>query len=413
MNAQNTYYPNDKGGKRAFIGDILVLDLADEQGGFCSKLLADLGARVIKVEKPEGDSSRRVGPFYDVKTDGGRSSLFFSYHNTNKLGLTLDLDKKAGRRIFHKLVKKADVLIETFPPGHLRALRLSFGLLRHINPSLIHVSITGFGQKGPKRHYRSCDSIASASGGQMYVSGIPSGPPVKPPGQQSYYAASLFGAVAVLLALRKRKLTGKGCSIDLSTQEAVASTLDHIMVDYFDDKTIARRQGNVYGNSLFCILPCKDGHIQITILQNWETLLELMSSEGKADNLFQEDWQQQIYREEHFDHIMEVVGRWTRNHTKVELFELGQAMRLPWAPVDSPEEVLKSPQLAARRFFVETELPGAGLAISLPGPPYKFSSFSPPSSKAAPLLGEHTKQILEELGVSGRRMEELARMKVI
>ena len=402
-----------KGEKSVFIGDILVLDLADEQGSFCSKLLADLGARVIKVEKPEGDSSRRMGPFYNVKAHGGRGSLFFSYHNTNKLGLTLDLDRQAGRRIFRRLVKKADVLIETFPSGRLHALRLSSGILRRINPGLIHVSITGFGQTGLRRDYRSCDSIASAFGGQMYISGTPSGPPVKPFGQQSYYTASLFGAVAVLLALRNRRLTGKGRSIDLSTQEAVASTLDHVMVDYFYDKTIARRQGNVYGNNLFCILPCKDGYIQITILQNWETLLELMTAEGKAEDLPEEKWQEQAYREKHFDHLIDVVGRWTRNHTKDELFELGQAMRFPWAPVDSPAEVLKSPQLAARHFFFQAELPGSDAAIPFPGVPYKFSSFSPSHRKAAPLLGEHTKQILEELGVGRRRIEELAKMKVI
>jgi crotonobetainyl-CoA:carnitine CoA-transferase CaiB-like acyl-CoA transferase len=310
-------------------------------------------------------------------------------------------------------VKKADVLIETFQTGHLRKLRLSFGFLKRINPALIHVSITGFGQTGPRRHYRSCDTIASAFGGQMYVSGSPSGPPVKPFGQQSCYTVSLFGAVAIFLALRERRLTGKGRHIDLSAQEAVASTLDHVMVDYFYDKTITRRQGNVYGNKGFCILPCKDGFIQITILQNWETLLELMTSEEKAEDLLEEKWKQQSCREEHFDHIMEVVGHWTKNYTRAELFELGQAMRFPWAPIYSPEEVLNSPQLAARQFFGQTELPGKSSSNIFPGLPYKFSSFSPPPPKAAPSQGEHTRQILEELGVSSKRIEDLLKMKVI
>jgi crotonobetainyl-CoA:carnitine CoA-transferase CaiB-like acyl-CoA transferase len=285
--------------------------------------------------------------------------------------------------------------------------------LNRINPGLIHVSISGFGQTGPRRHYRLCDSVASAFGGQMFVSGTPSGPPVKPSGLQSYYTASLFGAVAILLALRERRLTGKGRHIDLSTQEAVASTLDHVMVDYFYDRKVTRRQGDIYGNVLFRILPCKDGFIQITILQNWETLLELMASEEMAEDLLEEKWQQQVYREEHFEHIMGVVGRWTRSHTKAELFELGQAMRFPWASVDSPKEVLKSPQLAARKFFVEIKLDGGGPVISLPGPPYKFSTYSLPLPKSAPLLGEHTRQILEKLGVAQRRIEELAKMKVI
>jgi crotonobetainyl-CoA:carnitine CoA-transferase CaiB-like acyl-CoA transferase len=247
----------------------------------------------------------------------------------------------------------------------------------------------------------------------MFVSGTSSGPPVKLPGLQSYYAASLFGAVAILLTLRERRLTGKGRHMDLSTQEAVASTLDHVMVDYFYDRKVTRRQGNIYGNRLFRILPCKDGFIQITILQNWETLLELMASEGMAEDLLEEKWQQQIYREEHFEHIMGVVGRWTRGHTKAELFELGQAMRFPWASVDSAKEVLKSPQLAARKFFIEAELPEDGPVISLPGIPYKFSTSLPPLPKSAPSLGEHTRQILEKLGVGQRRIEKLAKMKVI
>ncbi len=388
--------------------EIKVLDLSDEKASFCSKLLADMGANVIKVEKPGGDSSRMIGPFWGGSPHPERSLSFF-YNNTNKLGITLNLKHNTGRDLFKKLIRKADVVVESFPPGYLDKLDLSFDSLSQINPRLIMASITGFGQTGPRKDYKSCDLVASAFGGQMYVSGTPSAPPVKLFGQQSYYTASLFGAVAILLAVRKRRLTGKGCSIDLSTQEAAASTLDHVMVDYFYDKTIARRQGNVYGNNLFCILPCKDGYIQITILQNWETLLELMASEGKAEDLLEEKWQQQTLREKHFGHIMEVVERWTRNHRRAELFELGQSMRFPWAPVDSPREVLKSPQLAARQFFIQRELPVSGVTLSLPSLPYKFSSFSPPSPKAAPLRGEHTRQILEDLGVrvSRRRIEKL------
>ena len=140
-------------------------------------------------------------------------------------------------------MKDADVLVETFQPGYLETIGLGFETLRKTNPGLIHVAITGFGQKGPGKNYHSCDLVASASGGQMYIMGDPSGQPQAPFGEQSYYTASLFGAVQVLLALRGRDQTGKGTYIDLSLQEAVASTLDHVMVRWFYEKDHSEKTG--------------------------------------------------------------------------------------------------------------------------------------------------------------------------
>ena len=393
---------DDGGGKCALIGSALIVDMADELGSFASRLLADLGARVIKVERPGGDPSRRLGPFLK---DGGSSrlgtSLSFAYHNANKLGIILDMAGKEGRRSLRAILGAADVLIEAFPAGHLASLGLRHGPLKRINPGLIHLSITGFGKTGPRHAFPSYDNMLSASSGQMYVSGSRQGPPLALPGGQSRYASSLFGAVAVLLALRARRATGQGAFIDLSAQEALASTLDHVMVDYFSTATITRRRGNVYGRGLSSILPCRDGHIEITILQNWETLLELMASEGKAEDLAGAEWLDEAYRAANFDHVIEVVGKWTKGHGRMELFELGQAMRLPWAPLCSLSEVLESPQLAARRFFVDTGLPGGRVKIPFPGLPHRISSFSPPFPTAAPLPGEHTGQILAEFS-SGR-----------
>ena len=327
--------------------------------------------------------------------------------------MTLNIESPRGSDIFITLIENADVLVESFPPGYLDTLSLGFDSLSQRNPRLIMASITDFGQNGPRKDFKSCELVTAAWSGQMYVSGTPSGPPIKLSGQQSDYTVSLCCTVAILLALRKRRRTGRGCHLDLSTQEAVAATLDRVMVDYFCDSIITKRQGNIYGNNLFCILPCKDGYIQLTILQNWETLLELMISEGKAEDLGDKKWQEQTYREKHFDHLMDVVGRWTKQYTKAELFELGQAMRFPWAPVESPQEVLKSPQLAARQFFIQTERAGTDRTFPFPGPPYKLSTFSPPPPQAAPLRGEHTIQILEELGVSRKMIEDLSKKKVI
>ncbi len=367
----------DKGG--AFLGDLLVLDLADETGSFCSKLLADLGAIVIKVSGPA------PGKGHTEEGEGIDPSFF--YHNTNKLGLTLDPDRPEGRKAFRGTVREADVLVETFSPGRPNPFGVTPSMVARLNPRLVHLSITGFGRTGPRRRFRSTDIVASAFGGQTYVSGLPTEAPRAPFGAQPSYVSSIFGAIAVLLALEERRVTGKGQHIDLSTQEAIASTLDHVMVDYFSRGTIARRQGSVYGEKAFSILPCRDGHVQIPVLQNWVTILELMSSEGRAEDLVGKDWQDEAFRLAHYDHLSDVVGRWAACHSKNELFELGQAMRFPWAPICSPPEVIASPQLAARQFFVEAAMAG-GATMRLPGLPYRFRSFSPPPPKPAPFQDE-------------------------
>jgi crotonobetainyl-CoA:carnitine CoA-transferase CaiB-like acyl-CoA transferase len=400
---------DDGGAPHALIRDTLIVDMADELGSSASRLLADLGARVIKVERPGGDPSRSLGPFLkDDGFSGVGTSLSFAYHNTNKLGIIIDVERKEGRRSLRALLRQADVLIESFPAGYLGSLRLGNGSLKGINPGLIHLSITGFGKTGPKRGFPSCDRVLSAFSGQMYVSGRKGGTPLALPGSQSRYASSLFGALSVLLALRARRATGEGVFIDLSAQEALASTLDHVMVDYFSKGTIASRQGSVYASGLSSILPCRDGYIEVTILRNWETLVELIASEGKAEDLAGQEWQDEAYRIAHFDHIAEVVEKWTKGHNRMELFELGQAMRFPWAPLCSLSEVLQSPQLAARGFFSEIALPRGADNVPLPGLPFKISGFSQDPIKPAPSPGEHTSQVLAEFP-AGRGKRRAAR----
>ena len=392
---------------------IRVLDLADEKASFCSKLLADMGARVIKIERPGGDLSRAMGPFLNNLPNPKRSISFY-HNNTNKLGITLNLEHEDGKEIFCKLLQKTDIVVESFSPGHLRQKGLGFDVLSLVNSRLILVSVTGFGEIGPRSWYNSCDLAASAFGGQMYVTGSSSSPPLKPFGEQSYYTASLFAAVSILLALRKRARTGKGEHMDISLQEAVVSTLDHVMVRYFYEKTIAKRQGGVYGNRSFCILPCKDGHILLAPFQQWETLIEWMDSEGMAGDLVEKKYCEEEYRLAHTDHILRVLEQWTRTHTAQELFESGQLMRFPWAPIFSLNEVLSNPQLKAREFFVDLEHPEIKKSISYPGSPYNFSHPSTGRWKRAPLVGEDNVRIYQgELGLSDKELERLSSLGVI
>lgn len=366
----------------SLLNDILVLDLADEPGSFCSKLLADLGATVIKVERPEGDAARKQNP----------NSAFYS--NTNKLGVGIDPKTREGNRAFRNLLTRADVLVETYTPGDPEFLERGPQRLRRVNPRLIHISITPFGRTG-----------ATGSAAAPAACGRPeTGAPGNNPGLLGFlpwYTASLFGAVAALIRLKKRKITGKGSDIDLSIHEAVASMSEREMADYLNSGG-ERYPAGKPGSESFSMLRSADGFIQIPILRGWETLLELMAARGKAGDLHKKRWQDSAYREAHLDSIVPAVGEWTRCYTRRELLELGQAMGSPWASVDSIAEALENPQLKSRGFFIRAPLPEGGLAVSYPGLPYKFSSFSPGPPKSPPPSGPLVSAILETPG-SGQK----------
>jgi crotonobetainyl-CoA:carnitine CoA-transferase CaiB-like acyl-CoA transferase len=390
-----------------------ILDLADEKGSFCSKILADLGALVIKIERPGGDHSRRKGPFMK-NSQHPHKSLSFFYNNTNKLGITLNLEQSEGRELFLRLTRECDVVVETFPTGHLEELDLGFEVLRKTCPGLILVSISGFGQSGPRKSYKSCDLVASAYGGQMYVTGDPASAPLKIYGEQSYYSASLFAAIGILLALKKKRLTGQGDDIDISLQEAVTSTLEHVMVRYFFENIIPDRQGSQHWNHLFHVLPCKDGFIQLTLFEQWETLVEWMDGEGMAGDLKDTKWHDEEYRIRNLDHIIEVLEGWTRNHTVDELFKLGQLMRFPWAPVHSPRDIGNSPHLQDRNFFKDIDHSEMKTSIKCPGLPFRCAPPLSDERRRAPFVGEHNTQIFQKkLGLSDEELRRLSSEGII
>ena len=404
---------NSEARAQGLLNGMRILDLADEKASFCTKLLAGLGARVVKIEKPGGDESRRIGPFWENASRPEKSLSFF-YNNTNKLGITLDLDRKRGREIFLELVKRNDIIVETFQPGYLSSRQLDFNFLKAVNRRLILVSVTGFGQKGPRKAYKSCDLVASAYGGQMYVTGSPASPPLKAYGEQSYYLASLFAAIGILLAIQKRSQTGIGEHVDSSLQEAVTATLEHVMIRFFSEAIIARRQASLHWNHAFQIFACKDGFIHLTLFQNWETFVEWLDSEGMAEDLKDKKWNNEEYRRQHIEHVIEVVERWTKTHRVEELFELGQLMHFPWAPVLSPKDILNSTQLNARQFFVPAYHRENDADLSYPQLPFRFSSRFIPRKKRAPLPGQDNAKIYkDELGFSIREIQQLSHLNVI
>jgi benzylsuccinate CoA-transferase BbsE subunit len=344
-------------------GSILrVLDLTDEKGMLCSRLLADMGAEVIRLEKP----SRSAG---------------FNWENLGKRLVTLDVELKQGQDVFRRLLKTADVLVESHPPGYLDALGLGYSRLSRLNPRLIMASITPFGQTGPYRNYKSSDIVASAMGGQLYLNGQPGLPTLKPFGSQSYYLASIFAAIGIMLALFSRHASGKGQHIDISLQECTTAALDHVLVRYFYQGEVAKRQGSLHWNNAFRVFLAKDGYVLLSLLYQWETLVEWLDSEGMAEDLADEKWLDRDYRLGHIDHVIEVLERWTKTHPAAELVEKGQLMRFPWAEVASIEGLLASPQLKERGFWTEVEYQGKKFKFPAPILSRCFDSHTRPALK--------------------------------
>jgi len=274
-------------------------------------------------------------------------------------------------------------------------------------------SITNFGQSGPYRDYKSCDMVACALGGQMYVCGEPQTPPLKPFGNQAYYSACLLAAIGILLALWNRHTTGKGQYIDISVPECVSATLDHVLVRYFYQGVVAKRQGSLHWNNAFRIFPCQDGYILLSLFQQWATLVEWLDAEGMAEDLTDKKWLNPDLRLAGLDHIIEVLERWTKSHTVAELVEQGQLMRFPWAEVTSIPGLVDSPQLKKRGFFVEVEHPDSSKKYKFPGAPCKLSHSQWQVGSRVPSIGEHNKEIYQELGLSEDEIEALVKDGVI
>jgi CoA:oxalate CoA-transferase len=284
-----------------------------------------------------------------IRKPGNRP--FHGQAATARKCVSLNMKTAKGRDRLKLLINEADIVIENFAPGYLDSLGLSYSELSRINPRLITVSITPYGQTGPRRNDRSAEMVASAMGGQACVCGQPEKPPLKPFGPQAYSTACLFAANGILLALWQRNTTQRGQHIDISIHECAAATLDHVLVHYFYEGVIAGRQGDLYGNKAFRIFPCRDGYILLSVFMHWQTLVEWLESEGLAEDLGDPKWLDADERPKNSDHIIQVLEKWTRRHTMRELVEKGQLMHFPWAGIASVKEVVDNPQLNERGFI--------------------------------------------------------------
>ncbi|HLZ71726.1 MAG TPA: CoA transferase [Dehalococcoidia bacterium] len=360
------------------LDDVRVLDLSTSiAGDYCTKLLADLGADVIKVEPPGGDPVRQLGPFRGGKADAETGGLHL-YLNANKRSIVADLEKDAGRERVRELSRDADMLVETLAPGRLPALGLGYEALARANPRLIVASLTPFGQSGPWKDWLSDEIVEFALGGYMYFAGDARKPPLLVPGFQGGFQLGTQAAVHLLAALFHQRETGAGQQIDASGMEAFLSAHSWLTTAWSHAGTVLRRTASD-------LTRCKDGwvfYFQGPFSTNILLLLErpdLLEDPRFADHA---SWIANGAV------IKELWEAWCTDRTKAEIYHAAQELRIPVAPVNTVADLFVSPQLAARDWFVEVEQPRAG-RVRQPGFPYKLSATPPAIARPAPLLGEH------------------------
>jgi benzylsuccinate CoA-transferase BbsE subunit len=389
------------------LGGLRILDLTGLRGALCGRLLADMGADVIKVEPPAGDPTRLLGPFVDDQPHPDRSLIFWFY-NLNKRSLTMDYRRARGAELLMRLVESADVLIESFEPDYLEQFGLEWDALHKRNPALILCSIAPFGQDGPWSRYEADDTVLTALSGMLYVNGFPGEPPVRPLGLQAYHCAGYYGAIAIMCALFGRERSGRGQRVDLSIQEAAACGVEHVAPSYFGMGQIARRRGTLHWAGGFRVGRCRDGYILHSISGDWTTLLEWVKGDGAAQDLVEPQWSDPAYRREHAAHLFDVLDAWVKDKSCAELAERAQILRLPYALPRSINDLPRDEQLAARNYFVEVEHPELGRKFLYPGAPYLFSRTRWRVYRRPPLLGEHNKDILGgDLGMTNRELAVL------
>ncbi len=405
-----------------------VLDLADEKGLLCGKILGDLGADVIKVEPPGGGSSRKIGPFYHDEPDADKS-LFWLAYNSNKRGITLDIASFDGKELLRRLVKTADFVIESFAPGYLDKLGLGYASLSEINPRIIMASITPFGQTGPGKDLKADDLVCWAMGGQAYLSGDPDRAPLQVGLPQAFLNGAIQAAAAMMIAHYDREMSGAGQYIDVSTQEAVMSTLMNAR-QYWEISGISLkrsgcyRQGYSEGALIRAIWQCRDGFVNLTIMGGSNApitivpLVKWMQEEGAADEfLLSRDWNQfdpVTATQDLYDRIERPVARFLLRYTAVELYEQAVKRSFILYPVYHAGDIVADPQLSARGYFEHVDYPGLGTELVCPGAFFKSSEADGGIRRRAPLAGEHNREIYEtELGLSPEQLATLKQANVI
>ena len=392
-----------------------VLDLSDEKAIYCTKLFADLGADVIKIEPPGGDPSRKIGPF--LQNEPRReTSLHWLHYNTNKRSITLNLQTADGKHLFRKLSASADIIVETFAPDVMDEMGIGWETLSRINPRLILASITPFGQKGPWKDYKTSDLVSVAVGGLLSTCGWPDRAPEKIGGPQAYHMAAVQAAVGILVALYQRSKTQRGRHIDISIHASIPVNLMISVPIYQRTGEIKSREGDRHSDAGHGIFPCKDGYIDFRLrFQKWDKFVEWLDRDGKAGELKDEKWKDVWFRREpeNTRTIDEHFREFLLMHRKQEIYEDGQKRGFEIAPVNTIREVTTSVQLRERRYFLPVEHPELGGTLEYLGAPFRLSLTPWKIGKTAPVAGEHNREVYQEIGLNREALTALTQAGII
>jgi benzylsuccinate CoA-transferase BbsE subunit len=405
-----------------------VLELANETGQFCGKLLGDLGADVVKIEPPGGEPCRRVGPFLDDIPHPERS-LAFWYYNTSKRGITLALEAAPGRELFERLAAGADVILETFRPGFLASLQLGYEKLRQQNPGLIMCALTPFGQTGPWRDYRSTDLLHMAAGGLMASSGydeadVPWAPPIAPGGGNAWHTGCHFACMAIMAALVYRTVAGRGQYIDASIHDSCALTTEAAIANYIYRGEVVRRQTGRHHAPVptpRTQFRAKDGNYVCALVAGRLNpkyigeLADLLDINGMAGDLRDPKYRDPAVIAANTSHIIDdLVAGFIASLPAEEVYHAAQERGFTWGAVRAPEALFDDPQLADRGFWTEVEHPELGRSFVYPGAPATYNDSPWRISRRAPLIGEDNEEIFcGELGLSRGELCLLAENRVI
>ena len=378
-------------------------------GPYCTKLLADLGAEVIKIEPPAiGDEARRRSPFPNDLPNHEASGLLL-YLNTNKLGITLDLNSTTGQSIFRELVKQTDILIEDNPPKIMTEMGLTYTELNKLNPRLVMTSITPFGQTGPYRDYKAYELNSFHAGGEGYMMPIesiyPTREPVKGGGLVGDCMCALSASLATLAAAYRLSETSEGQHVDVSKQEVLMTMVGLEVAMYTYSKTVRTRHKRKA--MLSTPKECRDGYIMISAFgdRDWQTFARFIGKDSWAE---EERFSTPMKRWENSDEIDQYVEEWAKRQKNQELFHRLEANALAASPVNTSEDLLNSPQLESRGFFVEIDHPKAG-KLKYPSVSYHLSSTPCNTWCPAPLLGQHNELVYcGRLGYSKQDLTKLA-----
>ena len=388
-----------------------VLDLGSGiSAPWCTKILADYGAEVIKVETPGlGDATRRMGPFAGDEPDPEKS-LTFLYLNTNKKSVTVDPTSVSGRKLFYRMVADADVLVENYPPAQSQNLGLDYSSLSKVNPGLVVTSIAPFGHTGPYRDYQATDIVTYALSGLMYHSGDSDQPPLRSVLDQSFYVAGANGAAATQIALFARLSTGEGQHVDVSVAECLGAHLVQPL-PYYNYMGAIKGRRPVRGSGFEELMPARDGYVAPSVQGSrpWEVIANLIGLEELQDEKFATGAGRVAHGEELKELLTVGLARWDR----MPLFLASGEARLVFGMAQDAGDLVECPHLEDREFFVEVDHSVVGRA-KYPGMAVRLPGEALTATQPAPLLGQHNVEIfVQELGYTLEQLVSLRQLGVI